>query len=246
MMMRSILTAFAAMLIFSTTVHAGHVGSLTRDASGWYGAIGYENLPANWDAGGVSFDVTQNQLYAEGGKVFDHGIDVKARFGLADWKAGGAFSSGENADGGFMPFVAAGAAVPLFRNRYLQAGPYVEGTFFTYYEDSGSTVTRTIGATTYTGTEKLTFDSLYELETGVKFETVMEGARLYFGPAFYYSSGQVTYRISTFKASSDIELAKSVGGFAGIRWKLDDALSLELEGKVRDNLVVGGTLSYQF
>lgn len=247
MMIRSVLAAMAAVAILSTTVHAGHVGSLTRDKSGaeWQASLGYTRMPANWDAADASFEVLQNQIYLEGGREFGR-LSVMGRLGLSDWQVSSAFADGKRFEGIFLPYVAAGAQGAIYKTRYFELGPYAMLTLLPFYEDQRAGMTKTIGVTSYTGTESYTFRYLFELETGLKWEMVLEGARLYFGPSFYYAQGEADYRIGAYHATPTINLAKTVGGFAGIRWKLDEALSLELETKLRDGLVAGGALIYEF
>jgi hypothetical protein len=238
-------------LVTNSVTFAGMFGPLSSTSKPGRISMGagYTYISENWsldDIGGDSPQTSQHQLFAQVEMGLVKNWRVYARGGLADWKVENAFRfSNEDSNGGFLPFGTAGISGPVFTNRYVEIGPFVQGSYFSLYDDS-----KPISVTAGTGTEKVYFDNAWEINAGLAFQSQMEGAYLYGGP--FYFMGKSKYRSvaqaggTTDVQNSDMEEENNVGAYLGVRWPFENGLSLEVEAQYRSDVSVGTLVNYTF
>jgi len=222
---------------------------------------GYTYLPDEWDvgaAGAENLKVTQNQGFLQLGASFGR-FDLFVRGGITDFQAEGGFRFGDgDVESDPAPFGSAGVSMVFYNGENLKVGPFVQGNYYDLLEAEGeATATDSTTGTVYTGTEKVYLDNLWNAEGGLKFQLELDGAVLYGGPAYFYSSADYRSVFNganilaipptvTSAATGDAEATNKFGGFAGILWQLDDNYSLELEAQIKHDVSFGGVLSYRF
>jgi hypothetical protein len=210
-------------LVTNSVTFAGMFGPLssTSEPGRISLAAGYDYISENWSLdkiGGDNPQTSQHQLFGQVEMGLIKNWRVYARGGYADWEVDNAFRfSNDSSSSGFLPFGTAGIGGPVLTNRYVEIGPFVQGSYFSLYDDSTS-VTTAQG----TGTEKVYFDNAWEINAGLAFQLQMEGAYLYGGP--FYFKGKSKYRSvttvsgNTSVQSSDMKEENSVGAYLGVRW----------------------------
>ncbi len=180
-------------------------------------------------------DTRQTQAYAQAGYGIAENWEVYVQVGAADLEVENALD--KDFDDDFMPFGTLGVRALLFDRQPVAMGVFLQGSYFSDYEDSG-----TFGGQS----AKLEIDQSYEVNAGFALQTVLEGAILYAGPFLYLREADLTLTTASGPASGDLEEDGNLGGFVGIRWPLKNGLNIELEGQIKTKFSAGGSIQYVF
>lgn len=223
-MKKALVIALSYLLLGATASVAGHFGPaqpLTQPGEFSLGT-GFFYYSAEW---GGADDVSQAQLYVQGGYGLFRNAEVYAQLGGTNLEI-------DDIDfkDGYRPFGTLGFRALLLDRKPVSLGAFVQGSFFSDYEDESLTQTMKV-------------ESSYEVNGGIALQTVLEGATLYGGPLFYYREADVT---AVGVGSGSVEEDGNLGGFIGIRWPLKNRIAIELETQFKTGVSVGGALHYVF
>lgn len=258
-MKRVCLMVLSLLVLSGVQVYGAQFGPMkaATEANGFHIGLGYAYQPDEWDAGLAGLDriqTKQHQVYLQAGGTIGSRFDWFAQGGVANWIADDAFRfSDEQFDGDVMPVVGGGMSLLLRKGETVSVGPFVQGsyTFLEYEDNNPGTGTHPVTGLPISGKEFVYLKNVWELDAGVKFQVNIEGAALYFGPAFYLVNGE--YRsnfgftgLGTDAKTADAESANKFGAFAGVQWLLDEHYVFSLEAQYKGEVAASGVLSYRF
>lgn len=230
---------------FGSVKPAAKIGQISQE-------IGYFWSQGEWEADDRGFDdvdITQNEIYFQAGYGLSDDWETYFRIGGADFKIENPvpdeFVGDEDFDmeDDFEPYVTLGARGLFYRGSFLNLGAFVQGSYYSTYEDKKRA--ELPGGTT---TLMLEFRDHWAVNAGAALQTELGGVSLYAGPILYFSRGTVKLEASalgiTERQSSTYEEKTDFGGVAGISVPLPGLGSLCFEGQYRNKISVGGAFVY--
>jgi hypothetical protein len=235
-MKKIILFVLVCFLVSGGYSFAGQFGAMQTMGEEGDFSFGPGVFSSSADMEGIDSTIGQTMLFLQAGYVMTDNVDVYARVGTADMTAGDLFDDEDFSDG-YAPFTALGVKALVIDNESFSLGAFAEGSYFLgSWEDSGEvngvSVAMEIGQS-------------YELNTGLIFQTEVEGAEVYLGPLFFIHEGNVDISGSV-SDSGTYEEDTNIGGFFGICWPMKNGINIELEGQVRSAFSAGATIQYVF
>jgi hypothetical protein len=126
-------------------------------------------------------------------------------------------------------------------------GPIIKGSYYSDYSDSASGA---IGGTAVNMTYNV--KEMWDVNLAISMQTkVMEKVTLFAGPFVYWRNLKSSLDIQivgtgTFSDSTKYESENNIGGFAGFRVPLTNALSLDLEAQYTNQFGAGASVMYRF
>ncbi len=258
--MKRVLSIAALVLLAAGNCFAGLHGSVVSQAEGGhpYVGFGYSFASLDWeDTDDLIFrdlKTKQNLFYLQLGLGLGGGWEIFARGGGSHLKADNAFflNDDEFSDD-VQPFVGGGFKAVLFDGEVLDIGLFAQGNYVFRHDDTASgELDRGLGLGLETITEKLILRDLWEASGGIGFQVEIEGAQLYGGPFYALSRARAHSEqegsLSGLYVERDetIEAEGNFGGMAGIRWPLSSGWHLDVEGQYRQDVTIGGSLTYPF
>ncbi|PLX93834.1 MAG: hypothetical protein C0621_06680 [Desulfuromonas sp.] len=267
--MKKMICAIFLCLLGATVCWGANYGAADSDlgAGDILLSTGYIHLPSEWSAGDYAtllgfsdapFEVLQSQYYVQAGVGLGGGWQAYLRGGVADLEVeGGMVFTSSDVQGDLGPTVAGGFGGPVYRGKTLTVAPFVQGTYFSSYEDFAVgqvDVTPSAAKTLVDAVERISYKDGWTVEGGLAFELRMEGAQLYFGPLLLGGEMSVEEVVdladNTVYSDSYVpyvlEPATNVGAFAGIRWPLGEKGVLDLESRMVGGFTVGLSLGTTF
>ncbi|MCP3176715.1 hypothetical protein MJO47_06335 [Desulfuromonas sp. KJ2020] len=207
-------------------------------------SLGYSYGSSDWetDVSSETLSLKQNAFYAQLGVGLGGRWGAYIRGGVADFYADEAFRfSSDDATDTFLPYGSFGLGGPLFHWGEVAVGPFLQGSYYSTYEDVS-----TIG----TVREKVSLEKMWEANLGLAFQGEVEGAYLYGGPFYYLAEAEyrsvATDGLVTDVAEIDLEKEGTVGGFIGIRWPLSHGFSVDLEAQLKNSASIGAAIYFAF
>ncbi len=209
------LVVFGVLLLSAHTAVAGPFGPATP-AEGTSVGGGYFYSSADLDVGDAT--LKQNRAYLRLGAGLSENFEAYVRAGVADIEI-------EEYDDSFAPYIGGGFKTLLMKRRNFVLGGFVDGDFFSDYDDGD-----------------LEVSSLYEINAGLNIETVIEGAKLYAGPVFYVREMD----LEAAGESETVEEDGNFGGFVGASWKVKDRFNINAEVQFKTDFSGGIEVLYNF
>jgi len=229
--MKRILFMVSCLLLIGSTAFATNFGPASPGVAPGQMAFGagYFHYNGDWDD---DTDGRQSMPYVQLSYGLTQGWEIYGQVGAADLSVDDAYGPGDDFEDGYRPFVAAGLKMLITERPTFNLGAFVQGTYFSDYDDSQG------GAT-------LDIESNYEANLGLTFEKEIEGALLYGGPVVFTREGDVSAS-GTLTGSDTYEEDSNFGGFLGIRWELKDGIIFDLEGQYKTGLSGGADVLFKF
>lgn len=221
---------------------------------------GYQHYAGDWEEDentGVfeDMELRQHRAYLQGGIGLFSGWEIYLRGGLANLQAEDAYRIHRESDfrGPLRPFAGGGLKGRLYKGEDLTIGAFVDGNYFSSYEDEEIKTGMFVGTfVTERIEEKLTFDKIWMANAGIIFQGELEGAVLYGGPFFFASALEkestalgLTTGTTDIKIR-DIEEKNNAGLFMGVHWDLKKDVFLNLELQYKSSMSLGLNLVGNF
>jgi len=223
-MMKKLLFMVTCLLLIGSTAFATNFGPASPGVEPGQMAFGAGYFHYNGDLD-IEVDARQSMPYVQLNYGLSQGWEVYGQLGAADIEI-------DDFEDGYRPFAAAGLKMLITERPTFNLGAFVQGTYFSDYDDSQNGITVDI-------------ESSYEADLGLTFEKEIEGAVLYGGPVLFIREGDISVSGAT-NASDDYEEDSNFGGFVGIRWELKDGIIIDLEGQYKTGLSGGADVLFKF
>ncbi|MEK7593379.1 MAG: hypothetical protein AAB464_01545 [Patescibacteria group bacterium] len=260
-------------LIFTLAVLAIFIGSNVAFAAGQFGSpetmeagqmavgIGYFHSSAQYstdEEGWSEIEASQNQSYVQISVGITDDTEIYVRAGGADIKAKAAFDIGnsEFKEGAERPFGTIGLKRKLEINPSFVMGAFAQYSRYSDYQDERAE-TMTYEDIVFNVNERYAIVNAQDIQAGITMGLKPhERMTLYAGPVWYWSRAYVegTASVSvpaydyaeTYSASATYREKNTMGGFAGMKIALTDALALEAEVQLKSKASAGASLVYSF
>ncbi len=227
----------------ATNALAGVIGpAQPENSSGLSLGFGYQQISSEWEIDGSDVETRQQMPYIQLGLGASKHFSIYLQGGIADLEVIKLFDEKTDAEDDFKPFGTVGIKGLFTDRKPIGIGYFVQGSYFSDYEDEG------VLATFDTDLE---FRKNWEAIGGLVLQAEIEGALLYGGPMYFLREGEVTVKstvplLGTVEETFDYEETDNFGAFVGIRWPITKTILFDGEVQFRSDTAAGGALHFVF